>query len=462
MSNCDNNCEAVADLHESSVNLIQYSKQFNNWLNGGQNESVNIGGVSTPTLRNLAMAIKQLVGVYPDEQTITIDANKKIKVKLKNKGGIKFDSNGLYLALAGGVKINANGELEVDLSNMPTDKFEAMIDDFRKSLRLPKWLTSNLNLFVDNTNANATDDLEQNPGTSSKPFASLQACLNFVTDNYNLSTYNAHIYVKSGTTYNGALILPEYQTNTGAIYIHSWTGTGTNEDLSNKYTIKRIAAAAGGVTGACGLVCLGGNWDVRNIQVITEVSEFSNTYFIMRGILCNGGTLNLRGFHVKHVLPASINNLSALTRSIDLRPVLLNSASGKIGISPGSSDSIIEVVEQAPITKDYAVRAISSYYSELSFSGSNTAGLDHGYIDLKIPNMAVCASASYKGAITFSSINGSIVDIMRLRMATGYTATGKRYECLSGGSINTSGRGPEFLPGAEAGTADATTYSWYK
>ena len=267
--------------------------------------------------------------------------------------------------------------------------------------------------------------------------------------------------MRSGTTYNGALILPDYQTNIGGIYIRSWTGSGVTEDLANKFTIKRTNPASGGNAGECGMVCLGGIWDVRNIQVSCEVSEFTNDHYRMQGILVKEGTLNLRGFHVKHVLPAALNNLTGVSRALDYRGVIL-SGNGKIGISPGSSDTIIELVEQTTITKSYNMRPINAYTGEMTLAGSSTAELNHGYIDLKIPKMYICATSSSKGQLVVSSLFGSVVDVLRVRMATGFTATGRRYDCSSGGSIFVANQGAEFFPGAEAGYVDAATYSWYK
>ncbi len=97
MSGCDNNCDAVAGLHEAAANLIQYSKLIESWLNGKIDETVDIGGVPTPTLLHLIDSIRQFVGVWPDGETIRLCPDKKIFVPLKDGGGIIVDEDGLHL-----------------------------------------------------------------------------------------------------------------------------------------------------------------------------------------------------------------------------------------------------------------------------------------------------------------------------------------------------------------------------
>lgn len=97
MSGCDNNCDAFAGLHEAAENLIQYSKLIESWLNGKIDETVDIGGVPTPTLLHLIDSIRQFVGVWPDGETIRFCPDKKIFVPLKDGGGIIVDKDGLHL-----------------------------------------------------------------------------------------------------------------------------------------------------------------------------------------------------------------------------------------------------------------------------------------------------------------------------------------------------------------------------
>lgn len=236
MSDCNNNCEAVSGLNEAAANLIQYRNLINSWLNGSQNQTVNVGGTNIPTLTGLAMSIKQLVGVYPDEQTITIGSDKKIRVKLKANGGINYDANGLYIPLGNGLSIE-NGALVMDLSNMPTDVFEEMIETFRKGLHVQIRLENDLNLYVDKNNAAASDTKykeDESWGRSwAKPFASINGCIKYVCDEFNIANFTVTINVGAGWhgmeagPYNENIILGKFTVTTGKIIIKGTTNLAT-------------------------------------------------------------------------------------------------------------------------------------------------------------------------------------------------------------------------------------------
>lgn len=465
MSDCNNNCEAVAGLHEAAANLIQYRNQINKWLNGGQGETVNIAGVNTPTLLNLAMSIKQLVGVWPDDITIKINpTTKKIYVPLKTNGGIHVGSSGLYidssdfLQLGGGLAKDANGNIYVDFGQMPTDKFEKLL----KALRLPIWLTANMNFFVDNTHANASDTLDDGRGLSaSKPFNSIQACVNYITDNYNLSTYNIYIYVKAGTTYTGpALILPEFQTNTGAIYIHSWTGTGTNQS-SNRFKIHRTTPAEGSLVKNGAVCAIGGIWYVNGADADCNISQFTNNYRNAAGIVSGNGaslTLGNCAARCRFTDADTINGFPSFALTGYGALVQQNST---LTYSPGVGPHEIEFKKNSAISRNVYFYPLYSM-GNMNIYGSNYENRDAN-MEIDAAAFEACATVTTKGSIIVST-SGTIVgqQHMNIKMKDGVEASGKRYSCTTGGNIYVNGLGPNFFPGSTAGTVDADTYSWYK
>lgn len=107
-------------------------------------------------------------------------------------GGVKITGDD-------GITINEAGEISVDFSEMPTDKFE----DLLKSIRVPIWLSSNKSFYVNRETGSDTivDGIGE---SSSKPFKTISACVKYVTDNYNIGTYTAYINI-SGGTYKEAL-----------------------------------------------------------------------------------------------------------------------------------------------------------------------------------------------------------------------------------------------------------------
>ncbi len=74
--------------------------------------------------------------------------------------------------------------------------------------------------------------------------------------------------------------------------------------------------------------------------------------------------------------------------------------------------------------------------------------------------MQASAIASNEGKI-IGSATGLEIDIMKVKMYSGYTATGRRFRCLSGGSMNIN-QGLEYIPGAQDGTVESESYSYYK
>ena len=94
----------------------------------------------------------------------------------------------------GGLAVDKTGKLYVDFASMPTDKFEAML----KSIRVPIWLTKNKNFYVNG--ASGSDTLDAGRGESTgKPFKTIQACVDYVCENYNIGPYNMVINVSAGT-----------------------------------------------------------------------------------------------------------------------------------------------------------------------------------------------------------------------------------------------------------------------
>lgn len=429
MGNCDNNCEAVAGLNEASANLVQYSKLIDKWLNGGQNETVNIAGTNTPTLLNLAWAIKQLVGVYPDEQTITIGTDKKIRVKLKNLGGIKYDSNGLYLGLSNsGIKINSAGDLEMDLSNMPTDKFESMIEEFRKSLRLPKWLTADMNMYVNKTHANAADTLDEGRGESAnKPFKNIQPCLDFITENYNLSNFSINVYLATGVY--DPIILNDYQRNTGIIRIF---GTSERDAKIQAWNSNAITAN-------------GGTWNLFDIyaQATSNSVGLPSTITGMSSLAANNSAI------VRIYSGKFWTNCSQELTTLDCRCIRANNNS-IIGI--GGTGADIDFNCTYKILNGYILSASGG--SILLYGNNNSDNAFHmGYN---------CLASAY------ASSGGKIQCLLNYTFPPKIIITSEalkpnlRYKAQSGGSIDTGGLGADYFPGWNAGTVEESTYSWYK
>lgn len=121
-----------------------------------------------------------------------------------------------------GLKIGADGSLDVDFGDMPTDKFEELL----KSIRVPIWITGNKNFYVNGTTG--SDTLDAGRGESAgKPFKSMNACLQYVAENYNLGRYTVTINVAAGDYGRENINLPSYQATTGKIVVQGVKGDCT-------------------------------------------------------------------------------------------------------------------------------------------------------------------------------------------------------------------------------------------
>ena len=116
-----------------------------------------------------------------------------------------------------GLKFSSSGAMQVDFSDMPTDKFEALL----KALKMLIPLSANLDLYVD---TNGSNTIENGRGTQAKPFATINGALTYVTQTYNLNSCNVTIYVMNGDYGDATTVLPAYSTGSGVIQIRSLSG----------------------------------------------------------------------------------------------------------------------------------------------------------------------------------------------------------------------------------------------
>lgn len=411
MADCNNNCEAVAGLNEAAANLVQYSKLINKWLNGGSEETVNVGGQTIPTLLGLACAIRQLVGVWPDGLTIKMNpANKKIYVPLKTNGGVHVDSGGLFvdssdfIQLGGGLAKDSSGKIYVDFGAMPTNKFENLL----KALRLPIWLTANTNFYVNKSHASASDTLNEGRGLSaSKPFKTIQACINYIATNYNLSNFNVNVLVAGGT-YTENISLPPYTATTGTITIKPQTDSDT-------------VAIRGYIYGDGNKNIIISKAIFYNIDSSSYGTSAYNQFYLF-----NGGSLTLTDCQVK------ID--TANSRGMN---IFSTYAGGIINIGGGTNDS---------------------YGFKLSF---NTSAISLSNVFYSTGNIYQRTHCVLEGNPTITQAFATVANagLFQCLRSSGWstlhwtgTATGKRYNATLNGIFSVQGGGPNFFPGSTAGT----------
>jgi len=341
----------------------------------------------------------------------------------------------------GGLVVDPNtGDLMVDFSQMPTDKFEALL----KGLKMLIPMTTDMSFYVNQEHANASDntadivvgDVTHKRGEEAYPFRTIQACVNYVTETYSVGPRNPKIYVVNGvneTPYNERVVLPFYNRTSGSISLRA-------ADYSNPPTI-----IFNGTAGTC-LDAVGGVWSVYRLSFEATFSDPKN------------GNINIG---------AAIGA----------------SGSGTTLYLYGCSLSI-EYDDDAPISY-FGVRLLGAYANSNIILGV-LAGYQHtfhcvkgnataaaflfcersGKITITSSNIAddnICYDMPCSGSVTsFAQVSSrSIIDTRgggNHWLQFSGTVAGKKYAITGGSTVTVPSNG---LPGDEAGTVDSATYCWY-
>jgi hypothetical protein len=177
----------------------------------------------------------------------------------------------------GGLAVDRNGQLYVDFTTMPDDKFQQLKD----SLDMQRTLNSALYVYVDYDNSAASDTykvrdstgtlvVDVDRGKEDKPFKTVQGAVNMVTRLYALGSNSVYIYVKArrartgkDSYYSQNVTLPGFTTTTGVIHVMAY-------DNANRPKLRN-----GSVAGNC-LIVNGGTWYLHHLDCFEEVRDNAN------------------------------------------------------------------------------------------------------------------------------------------------------------------------------------------
>lgn len=318
-------------------------------------------------------------------------------------GGVKITGDD-------GITINEAGEIAVDFSQMPTDKFEDLV----KSIRVPIWLKSGKNFYVNVSTGSDTED-EGRGESASKPFKTIQKCINYIADNYNLSSYIAYVNIADGT-YEEDVSLPLYNSTTGSIQISG------NSENKNAVIVRRIYSQSA-VT-----------YNIRNLTV-QRTASFSNFGGI---VLISAGRVNFLNVEIDATLvPETSAGFAGLVCS--------SNAFCNISGSSSISNPGIFIRTNATTKCANGIQATSG--GRINFNGNlNLIG--------DAPENFVCAAADNLSSIRFVS-SGLPYPVGTPTVINEGNKLGKRYNVRTNAIIDTSGQGPELFPGEIAGTTSS-------
>ena len=326
---------------------------------------------------------------------------------------------------------NSTGKLKVDFSNMPTDKFEALL----AGLKMQVPLESNLSLYVNNQSQNAGDDIVDGRGTAAKPFRTIQACVSWAASYYALGSHNITVYVHPGSPYDGPVTLPAFSATTGVFRIRTDDSNGE----------RPILRCSGGVD--TNLNAIGGSWYLYDLNIVNTPSDPDDGRphypYCVRSY--NGARVGIFGC----TLEMSYYGAS----STNMRPVVVIAESGGfIDFRPNSSKTLIKYHKGDA----YSLSVLSAGGGgSVSFYG--TWGDEETAVDCQ-GDATFFASAGTGGSM---QPIGSGASHMHFAAASGQTCTGYRYSVTEGSSIFATTGG---FPGSDdsGNVVESATYSWYK
>lgn len=349
-------------------------------------------------------------------------------VKADSSGGLDGWKDAIIDAItaddgSGGLVTDSNGNLSVDFSQMPTDKFEALL----KSLKMLIPLTANMDLYVDKNHASAGDTIVDGRGTQNMPFKTIQAAVNFVTETYSVGRYVVRIKV-SNATYTECVSLPNYSRTSGYITVESL-------NYGNPATVTNSSGTASV------FVVVGGVWQLRRLNI--------------NGIFATGSDANPHepccvGSNDTATVTIYGCALSAECTSYDGRLVIyvLHANGGKITIQNMADyqTSISCTRNGAPLVVLSAARGGS-----LILAAGPIAGQTTSYVIPCSGTMSVFAKAFRNAEINYELIGSNPLSFSG-------TMTGQKYQITNASSITAK---VEF-PGDSAGTVESETYCWFK
>lgn len=355
-------------------------------------------------------------------------------VKADNNGSLSGWKESIINAIiaadgSGGLAKDSNGNMVVDFDQMPTDKFEALL----KSLKMQIPLEANLDVYVDKNHNNADDTIIDGRGTQNKPFKTIQAAVDFVTQNYALGTHFVFIRV-ADATYNENLRLPTFTRTSGYIIIRA-------ADYANPPKIVNTSPA-----GTC-VTALGGTWYLRRLKIYGEFTDPNNGVNNFPGcIFANNSdtSVYVEGCEISASYAGSTPSTYLQIRMLSA----LNGAQIALSVLSNYHNTFSCTIGNA----NNATVLCAERSGMISIPSSNVEDTN---VEYTIP----CSGTISTFATAIDNARIYIVGGGQRYQQFSGSMTGNAYNVSNGSSIYAPSNG---FPVTGTGTVDATTYSWYK
>ena len=323
-----------------------------------------------------------------------------------------------------GITINEAGEIAVDFSQMPTDKFE----DLLKSIRVPIWLTSSKNFYC-NAETGVDNEEEGRGESASKPWKTLNYALKQITDNYNFSVYDVILYLAPGTY-----------------------GDESSESTSS---IQELYAFQGS-----GSLYISGNSpsDTQNTVIVNRFSTTASNTFCFKNVTIDPviKSTSGAGYNVFDFQKATVSYYNVTCKL------------GRIEKYEGDTtrSRILFYITNYGFLRIYATNDDQPSGITLDYGGTNadiqTYSFSNGSVqltaDINIISgnsnenciFVMCDSLSSFRVTTSVFINPGRAP--QINITDGVSVLGTRYSVRNNSIISTGGKGAEFFPGTKAGS----------
>ena len=263
--------------------------------------------------------------------------------------------------------------------------------------------------------------------SADKPFKSPTACLKYVCDTYNLSSYRVTIHLAPGTypstsTENTSPIwdLGDYTASSGDIVIQGDNSNAPEEVILN-YQISSTSPAY---------------YTIKDLTIATTIKSSSSAGFSMVSI--EKGTLNLQNVVIDliNVEPHESYSRNCLNAENDgfYRIYATNSLDIPSGISFNFRNKEMRVMAVSLIKSRLLMTA------DINILGSLT-GLSAFISESEVATFGISTSVFLNPGRK-----------PRFNYSEGVTVTGVRYRVATNSILSTGGEGPDFIPGSVAGT----------
>lgn len=328
-----------------------------------------------------------------------------------------------------GLVLNSSGQLSIDFSEMSSSN----INNALKSLKVPIQLTASKNFYV--SQDTGSDTLDDGRGESlSKPFKTIQACINYVTRNYNINTYAIGIHLEPGV-YEESLTCGEFLRTTGYIAIKNrTTDYAATIRCSNDTTI-RVS---------------GGLWYLRGLVIENTITAVNDGVAHFYGaVTCTSGDCHLDGCDITQEF---------------------------VGDAPTSGSSYLRMIGCYGSRANLQFDATNKTQNKLTFHKGNATNLDVLFLERKGNMQCVAtnnnpdyvrvhcegeASNFLQSSNAYFSLVGGAKYLAQFVVDEGKSVTAKRYRLVNMSICTVANKGTEFFPGNVAGTLDANTYCVY-